>query len=195
MAQLFTRRANTIYRGLLVLGLIVFVCFLVVLDWVPRSFLRTGHNRFIRQEVPFSHAHHAGKMQIDCRFCHNYVEKAAYAGIPQTEICMKCHSVLFKNDPMLKPVMESERMNKPLVWNRVFYLGDFVYFNHSVHIHREIACQTCHGDVKAMPWMRKSNNFFMSWCLHCHRKEQTELMLSDREPAYTNITDCAICHR
>ena len=43
------------------------------------------------QPVPFSHEHHVAGLGIDCRFCHTTVEESAFAGIPPTETCMKCH--------------------------------------------------------------------------------------------------------
>src|SRR4051812_14283699 len=37
------------------------------------------------QPVPYSHALPAGKLGIDCRYCHNTVEKAAFAALPATQ--------------------------------------------------------------------------------------------------------------
>ncbi|HET7546249.1 MAG TPA: cytochrome c3 family protein, partial [Usitatibacter sp.] len=44
------------------------------------------------QPIPFSHKHHAGDDGIDCRYCHDSVEQASFAGIPATQVCMTCHS-------------------------------------------------------------------------------------------------------
>ncbi len=34
------------------------------------------------QPVPFSHKVHAGQLGIDCRYCHNGVEKSWYSNLP-----------------------------------------------------------------------------------------------------------------
>ena len=34
------------------------------------------------QPVPFSHAVHAGQLGMDCRYCHNGVEKSWFSNIP-----------------------------------------------------------------------------------------------------------------
>jgi hypothetical protein len=70
---------------------------------------------------------------------------------------------------MLAPVRESFRTGKPLEWSRVHRLSEFVYFNHSVHVNKGVACQTCHGDVNKMPLMRQHGTLLMEWCLDCHR--------------------------
>ena len=30
-------------------------------------------------------------------------------------------------------------------------LPDFVYFNHTIHVHKGVGCATCHGRVDQMP--------------------------------------------
>src|SRR5438552_9386049 len=59
------------------------------------------------QPIPFSHKHHVGDDGIDCRYCHADVERAAFAGIPSTHVCMTCHSQLFAQAPMLEPLRVS----------------------------------------------------------------------------------------
>ena len=55
------------------------------------------------------------------------------------------------------------------MWSRVHDLPDFVYFDHSIHVSRGIACVKCHGRVDQMPLMRKAETLQMEWCLNCHR--------------------------
>src|SRR5215467_5046541 len=69
-----------------------------------------------RQPIPFSHKHHAGDDGIDCRYCHDGVEKSAFAGIPATQVCMTCHSQLFTDAPMLAPLRASMATGEPLHW-------------------------------------------------------------------------------
>ena len=46
------------------------------------------------QPIAYSHRLHAGKLQIDCRFCHWASRESRFAGIPSSDICMKCHQVV-----------------------------------------------------------------------------------------------------
>jgi hypothetical protein len=71
------------------------------------------------QPVPFSHAHHVGDLGLDCRMCHTGVEKAVFAGLPSTHICMTCHSQIWTNASMLEPVRASLASGQPLHWTRV----------------------------------------------------------------------------
>lgn len=47
-----------------------------------------------RQPIDYSHRLHAGELQIDCQFCHTAADKSRHAGIPSTDVCMKCHEVV-----------------------------------------------------------------------------------------------------
>jgi hypothetical protein len=143
-----------------------------------------------RQPIPFSHKHHAGDDGIDCRYCHTSVEKSAFAGIPSTEICMSCHSQLFKDAPMLAPLRESARAGMPLHWARVHDLPDFVFFDHSIHVAKGVKCDRCHGPVETMPRIRRVASLEMQWCVECHRTEAHARHLDERR-----MTDCSTCHR
>lgn len=44
-----------------------------------------------KQPIDYSHRLHAGELQMDCRFCHSAAEQSRHAGIPSTDVCMKCH--------------------------------------------------------------------------------------------------------
>jgi len=139
------------------------------------------------QPIPFSHKHHVGELGLDCRYCHSVVEKSAYPGMPSTHTCMTCHSQIWKTSPILAPLRESYRTKTPLIWNRVYRLPDFVYFNHSIHIAKGIECASCHGQVEQMPLTRKHQAFYMRQCLDCHRDPQRHLG--------AKLMDCSTCHR
>ena len=119
--------------------------------------------------MPFSHQHHVGGLGLDCRYCHAGVETSPVAGLPPTHTCMTCHSQLYTQTAMLAPVRESLANNKPIHWNKVNRLPDYVYFDHSIHIAKGVGCTTCHGDVTSMPLMRQAAPLTMGWCLDCHR--------------------------
>jgi len=175
MAQIFHRSTNTISR----FTIYGFVFVLAGLSWA--LYIWQGSGWFNRmgeaeeQPVPFSHAHHAGGLGIDCRYCHTSVETSSFAGIPPTKTCMNCHSELWTSAPMLEPVRHSYRTGQSLVWTRVNDLPDFVYFSHDIHIAKGVGCDECHGPVDRMPLMFQAKSLQMEWCLDCHREPEKYL--------------------
>src|SRR5689334_15418938 len=65
---------------------------LAIWYWGSPWYWATGYEPI--QPVPYSHKLHAGDLGIDCRYCHNTVEKSPYAAVPPTETCMNCHTVI-----------------------------------------------------------------------------------------------------
>lgn len=218
MPQLFTKSADTILRASIVL-LVLMVCALAgALSMIARSPYMTGQYVTTAQQIPFSHQHHVADLGIDCRYCHQSVEFASRAGVPATQLCMNCHRILFNESDMLAPVLASWREERPLQWNRVYDLPDYVYFNHSIHVHKGIACYECHGRVDRMPLMTQVAPLTMQWCLDCHRNPQTHIrprtlvfeprpleeLVPDVESLQQRLadeydlkvrTDCYTCHR
>ena len=218
MAQIFKPRSNTIARASIAgFGLCIALAAWGwdTIFWSPYT---TRVNIPLDQPVPFSHRHHAGQLGIDCRYCHTSVEKSSFAGMPDTETCMTCHSQLFTSAPLLAPVRQSLTSDVPLRWNRVNKLPDFVFFNHSIHVGKGIGCATCHGPVNEMPLTWKSQTLYMKWCLDCHRQpdkfirpRQEVFNMAWQPPAdqarqgrallaayHVNtkpLTDCGNCHR
>ena len=121
------------------------------------------------QPVPYSHALHAGQLGIDCRYCHNTVERAAFAAVPPTQTCMNCHSKIRATSPKLLPIRESFAKGTPVPWVKVHDLPDFVYFDHSAHVRRGVGCVECHGRVDKMEVVTQVERLSMGWCLDCHR--------------------------
>src|SRR5947209_2634192 len=147
MPQIFRPRSNTIARvsllGTPVLGaLVLWLCLTYT-----RSSYGTGAGVAREQVVPFSHQHHVGQLGIDCRYCHTAVERSSYAGMPPTQTCMNCHSQIWVGSQTLEPIRESYRSDKSIHWKRVYNTPGFVYFDHSIHIHKGVGCTTCHGRI------------------------------------------------
>src|SRR6267378_6676280 len=169
MAQIFHRSANTLSR-VTIFGAVFIVAFVLwVIGGIVRSPAATDQGIEREQPVPFSHQHHVAGLGIDCRYCHTSVETSSFAGLPQTEICMNCHSQIWVNSPMLEPVRSSYRSGKSISWERVHNLADFVYFDHSIHVAKGVGCVTCHGRVDRMPLTTQVASLYMEWCLECHR--------------------------
>ncbi|HLK13841.1 MAG TPA: cytochrome c3 family protein [Fimbriimonadaceae bacterium] len=182
MAQLFTPSTNNRLKtllGVLSLGPLV-------VGYAIAGFSRSGANTKVEvprnQPVPFSHRHHAWELGIDCRYCHQGVEKSGFSNIPPTETCMSCHSQVWTNSPMLEPIRESYQTGTPIQWTTVNRLPSFVYFNHSIHVARGVNCDVCHGPVQKMQITWKGNSFQMAWCLQCHRAPERYLYRDHAHP-------------
>ncbi|MCP4573607.1 MAG: cytochrome c3 family protein [bacterium] len=168
------------------------------------------------QPVPYSHALHAGKMDLDCRYCHTTVETTARANIPPTATCMNCHATVRTQSESLASVRESFETGKPVEWVQVHDLPDFVYFNHASHIQAGVGCISCHGRVDRMDVVEQVEPLTMGWCLDCHRDPAPNLrpveFVTDmewqtagdadelgrrlmEERRITPSEDCATCHR
>ena len=218
MAQIFHPSMNTVAKAT-IFGA---VFLLGGLGWVGYTVEKSPYNTDAgiprNQPVPFSHEHHVRGLGIDCRYCHTSVEDSSFAGIPPTKTCMTCHSQIWSNAEMLRPVRQSWASNQPIQWSRVHNLPDFVYFNHSVHVNKGVGCSTCHGEVDRMPLMWQQASLQMAWCLDCHRAP--EQFLRPRDQVFNmhwtapsnqleegrklvekygvktgELTNCSICHR
>ena len=143
------------------------------------------------QPVPFSHKLHAGTLKMDCRYCHNTVDRAAHAAVPPTATCVNCHSAasadgtivtatVHPRSAKLLPVRESQVSGDPVEWVRVHDLPDFVYFNHSAHVNRGVGCVSCHGRVDRMEQVWQDQPLTMTWCLDCHRNPEPHLRPLDK---------------
>ena len=220
MAQVFHPSTNTlskvtIFGAVFVLGAVTWATAMINRGpWVTE--VDVAHE----QPVQFSHKHHVQALGIDCRYCHTSVEDAASAGMPATKTCMTCHSQVWADAPILEPVRESWRTDRSLEWTRVHDLPDFVYFDHSIHVAKGVACESCHGRVDLMPLMWREHSLNMEWCLACHRDPaphirpredvftmgwtpdthavERDTATEDRqaEARHVNqITNCSVCHR
>ena len=132
------------------------------------------------QPVAFSHAIHADQLGLDCRYCHNGVEKSWYSNIPAAGTCMNCHNQVLKDDPRLALVRDSAATGKPIPWVQIHKTPDFVYFNHSVHVNRGVSCVHCHGPVNKMDEVRHTKSLGMSFCLECHRDPAAKIRPNDQ---------------
>lgn len=177
MAQVFRPAANGIARFVL-LGLAAGLLVLTLVGlFLSRSSDASGTDQAPAQPVPFSHEHLVGGLGIDCHYCHTGVELSPSAGLPATEVCMTCHSQLDADADadLPEPVRESFATGQPIAWSRIRDLADVVYFNHSIHVAKGVGCETCHGDVSAMPLIWQEAPLSLGWCLDCHRNPDPHL--------------------
>jgi len=216
MPQLLERSEVLLVKLILLVPVALLVLTVAGMVWRTTSPVEPGVA--VPQPIPFSHKHHVGDDGIDCRYCHTTVETSASAGMPTTGICLSCHSQLFRDAPALAPLHESMQSGKPIAWNRVYDLPDFVFFNHSIHVNKGVACVSCHGRVDQMPVLVRQQAPDMQWCLDCHRApsgrvvpldhitamesfpalsdaQAEQLLQSLRLEDPRRLTDCSTCHR
>ena len=165
------------------------------------------------QPIAFSHRLHAGDMEIACVYCHLSAEVSRYAGIPAVSTCMNCHKRVTMSraaqqqpqpaeSPELRKLYDAlaldaalapipGRSPKPIAWQRVHQLPDFVYFDHRAHVGAGLACQRCHGPVEGMERVKQFETLSMGWCVNCHR-DATRTGVAGK-PVHASI-DCVTCH-
>jgi len=116
------------------------------------------------QPIKYSHKLHAGTLGIECKYCHNSVEKSKTAGIPTVNVCMNCHKGISEGKQYgteeIQKIYDAAGFDpsdinagytgetEPIKWVKVHNLPDHVYFNHSQHVKvGGLDCKQCHGDM------------------------------------------------
>lgn len=136
----------------------------------------------LEQPIPFSHRVHANDKKISCFFCHPEAMSTPHAGVPPLQTCMLCHERIAIAYPPIEKVRKAYFENRPILWERIHVLPEFTYFDHSMHINRQIDCGACHGNVTRMDRVVLQQKLEMGFCVTCHKQ--------------LNIShDCFICHR
>ena len=152
------------------------------------------------QPIQFSHAVHATKLGLDCRYCHTTVDVSQHATIPAVSICMGCHEYVAKgsspgSEEEIAKLRDFYQRGEAIPWQKIHNLPEHVQFKHFRHTLAGVECQTCHGPVETMNrvWLtpdtvlRPSSAYLpaakleMGWCMNCHLEQGA----SD---------DCAACH-
>lgn len=163
----------------LLLGLTVFVYLLT------NNKISFGYNDGYEpdQPIPYSHALHAGKLKIDCQYCHSTADVSRHASVPPLNVCMNCHMTVKTDSPAIQKLSEAYNSGKTIQWQKVHLLPDFVKFSHAQHIKAGKACQECHGPIQEMEVVYQYSTMSMGWCVECHR-----------QPENNASTNCGTCH-
>jgi hypothetical protein len=135
----------------------------------------------IAQPLAFNHAKHAA---VGCTVCHPGASLGARAGIPQGDLCLKCHATA-PAAGVPAGVWSDVIAGRPIAWRQATLLPEHVRFSHRRHTGAGgLACDSCHGDMRARttPVDRAATRLVMNTCLSCHRREGAS-------------EDCAGCHR
>ena len=166
--MVFPKWTNKLPLALLV-SLVTLLCFVVFAFayWGSPKHYIVGYQPV--QPIAFSHELHAGQLGMDCRYCHYNVENGKHAGVPPTETCLNCHSLVKTDSPEIQKLLDYHEKGLPVPWVRIHKLADFAYFDHSAHVNKGVSCVECHGRVDQMVEVRAEQPLSMSWCLDCHR--------------------------
>lgn len=168
MAQIFPRWTNRLPLLLGIGGVGALVAVVgIIWYWFSPSYTDVGYSP--KQPVAFSHAQHAGQLGMDCRYCHNSVERAGHAAVPPTQTCMGCHQHVRKDSPKLALVRQSFQSGEAIKWKNVHMLPEYARFNHAPHLNAGVGCVSCHGRIDTMAVVGQQKPLSMSWCLDCHR--------------------------
>lgn len=219
MPPIFPPRSNTIARASIVVVLVLLILVTAAAVWYTHSSTFNKVGVAVPQPVPFPHSFHVSVVGLDCRYCHESADKSSFAGMPPTETCMSCHSIVKTDSALLAPVRESYKTGVPIQWNRVYKVPDYVYFDHHIHVNKGIGCENCHGRMDQQQTAVRKIYFYMNVCLDCHRYPQKYIRPKDQvyamgyKPAGdqqtigaqlvkeynvmppTQLTNCSICHR
>jgi formate-dependent nitrite reductase cytochrome c552 subunit len=179
MSDIFPKWTNRLPRNIIIAGLLVGTALTAgVTYYFTPAYTRVGYQPI--QPVAFPHSVHVTQLGMDCRYCHNGVEKSWYSNIPATSVCMNCHNQVLKDDDRLAVVRESAATGKPIPWIQIHKLPDYAYFNHSVHVNRGVSCVECHGQINHMDEVYHAKPLSMSFCLNCHRDPAAHLRPLDK---------------
>lgn len=153
------------YHNKAIVGVSTLIVFITLLVWGIQGLGNIGVVQGYQpsQPIQFPHAIHTGVNGIDCKYCHNSVDKSKTAGLPSVNVCMNCHKQINGVTPAqqekIAKIYEAAGwdpagagkytgVTKEIVWNKVHALPDHVYFPHSQHVAvAGIDCKQCHGDM------------------------------------------------
>jgi len=141
------------------------------------------------QPINFPHPVHVQKLGMNCLYCHNAANKSMDPGLPAVATCIGCHSMVGPERPAsdLGPKRHSEEIAKlwkyadvagqgapmgpnakPIPWERIHKLPEYVHFPHTRHVNAGVTCQSCHGQIQNMDRVFQYASLNMGWCVSCH---------------------------
>lgn len=154
------------------------------------------------QPIAYSHRLHAGELQIDCKFCHHYAESSRHAGIPSTEVCMKCHK--YVTAPFDQMQQEMQLADKEGRSPRMVSSGEMQKLYDSLAFNEKL--EPVEGTTpRSIPWKRVHNlPDYVTFnhqahvavgvtCQTCHGPVET----MDRVSQFATLSMgwCVNCHR
>jgi len=171
------------------LALVILGMPLLAATTAPResSLIPVGGGQGPQQPIAYSHQIHAGKLAMNCLYCHYGADKSNVANIPPVSVCMGCHKLAMTDRPEIKKLTGYWERGEAVPWVEVYRLPDHVKFNHKRHVAAGVQCLECHGPVPTMTVMYQYPSLRMGWCISCHRK-----YVNDKN--FPATLDCVACH-
>jgi hypothetical protein len=131
------------------------------------------------QPINFPHPKHAGSVEkgglgMNCLYCHSSGNRSADVGMPAVSTCMGCHTTVKTDSPEIKKlwkyadVANGGKNAKPIPWERIHKVPEYVHFPHVRHVNAGVTCQSCHGPVQEMNKVYQYASLNMGWCVNCH---------------------------
>lgn len=109
------------------------------------------------QPIPFSHAHHAGTLALECATCHvgaganadkdGRSKNSKHLTLPGTQICMNCHIAVATDRHNIQTLAKYHAAGEGVPWIRVYRVLEGVKWTHKPRLGAGIKCQKCHGVV------------------------------------------------
>ncbi len=180
----WTNRLPTLALGGVLATLALVIC--VVWYYFTPKFWRVGYMP-TQPGAGFSHAIHAGKLGMDCRYCHSHVEESSEANIPTVSTCIGCHAEGHVNDQQyakaanVQFIRDAWKNDESIAWRRVHKVPDYVRnFPHHIHVSAGVSCYSCHGNIMEQTVVHQVHSLSMSWCLECHANPEPHLVPKDK---------------
>jgi hypothetical protein len=139
------------------------------------------------QPINYSHKIHAGKLGMNCLYCHTGAARSPIANLPAVSTCMGCHKIAKTDRPEIQKLTGYFERGEQVPWVEVYRLPDHVKFNHKRHVKAGVQCTECHGKVMEMDVVYPAVSLKMGWCLECHRRRQND-------EKFPTTMDCVSCH-
>ena len=89
-------------------------------EYATNEYLNVGYTP--DQPVAFDHSFHAGPdsvLGLDCRYCHNFVDRSGHSNVPSTNTCWSCHSQVKSDSPALALIRRSVETGEAVRWVKV----------------------------------------------------------------------------
>jgi hypothetical protein len=92
--------------------------------------------------------------------------------MPAVNTCMGCHTTVKGSTDQAKAeigkLTKYAADGRPVPWERIHKLPEYVHFPHVRHVNAGVTCQSCHGPVQKMDRVYQAASLNMGWCVNCH---------------------------
>ncbi len=124
-----------------------------------------------QQPIPYSHKKHLA-MGLKCQGCHTSPDPGELMGIPETKVCMGCHTAVKTDSPHIQKLASYAKQEREVPWLRIYQIPSYVFFSHKAHTEAGAKCETCHGPVAEREVLARETDITMGGCMDCHRKNK-----------------------